>query len=285
MGRGAAEVEATQRCDSRLGIQGASPWHLGEKADCLLDFVYEYLCGALVFDPPGLRDAQRFACDVREYDLAGIHFDRSSRRTSAASVSRPASTSAPEATRARWSAARSSSSSQSPGTIARSSTSVPSGRSVGSSTTKRPFCTRAFSVMPRNVLANVDVDNWRCTGRAIGPSDTMQRTALCAVADAARWAFWNRNGARELNQSERQVRGSSVRWTPAITSTAAPTNRASMATRFVSAKSTMSLVDSLKIDRAARGHDSLSDSRGGAVLASRRSLGRAARLGFCDHGV
>ena len=187
VGRGTAEVEATQASDSRLEIEGPSSWHPREKADCLLDLVCEDPHGAVVLDPPRLRSTELIACDVSEKDLTRVHFDRNSRRTSVASVRRPNSTSVPEATRARWSAARSSSSSQSPGSIGRSSISVPSGRSVGSSTTKRPFSTRAFNVMPKKVPANAVVDNRRCAGRVDGPSDnSMQRTALRAAADAAR---------------------------------------------------------------------------------------------------
>ena len=159
VGRSTAEVEATQTRDSRLGIQGPSPWHPREKADSLFKLVCEDLYGAMVLDPPSLRGTKLIARDLRENDPATLHFDRSSRRTSSASVRRPASISAPDATSARCSAARSSSSSQSPGSNGSRSISVPSGRSVGSSTTKRPFRTHAFSIMPEKIPANAVVDN------------------------------------------------------------------------------------------------------------------------------
>ena len=183
--RRAAEVEATQSCYSRLGIQGPSPWHPREKANCLLDLVYQGFQGAVIVDPPRLGSAQLTACDVSEKDRARFHFNRSSRRTSLASVVRPASTSAPEATRARCSAARSSSSSQSPGSMGRSSISVPSGRSVGSSTTKRPFRTRAFNVMVKKVPTNGAVDNRRYAGRTNGPSNKRVNLTIRPVTHVA----------------------------------------------------------------------------------------------------
>ncbi len=82
-----------------------------------------------------------------EPDPAGLQRDRSRLRTSAASTIRPASTSACDCARAACKAERSASSSQSPGSRGRSSSSVPSGRSIGSSTTRRPSCTRALIVM------------------------------------------------------------------------------------------------------------------------------------------
>ena len=44
--RSTAEVEATQTRDSRLGIQGPSPWHPREKADSLFNLVCEDLFGS-----------------------------------------------------------------------------------------------------------------------------------------------------------------------------------------------------------------------------------------------
>ena len=77
--------------------------------------------------------------------------DRSSFRISSAPTSRPAATSASDWRRASWSAARSVSSSQSPGSSGRRSISVPSGRSVGSSTTSRPSRTCALTIMKASV--------------------------------------------------------------------------------------------------------------------------------------
>jgi uncharacterized protein YbjT (DUF2867 family) len=71
------------------------------------------------------------ACRGGEQDLSTLHVERSSRRTSSALTRRPASRSPSDWRRASCKAARSASSSQSPGSRGKSSTSVPSGRSVG----------------------------------------------------------------------------------------------------------------------------------------------------------
>jgi len=92
------------------------------------------------------------ACRGGEQDLSTLHVERSSRRTSSALTRRPASRSPSDWRRASCKAARSASSSQSPGSRGKSSTSVPSGRSVGSSNTSRPARTRAFSVMGSSLL-------------------------------------------------------------------------------------------------------------------------------------
>jgi len=90
-------------------------------------------------------------CRCGEANRAPLQPARSSRRISSASSSRPAATSALDCRSASCNFARSSSSSQSPGSSARSSTSVPSGSSVGSSSTRRPFRTCAFIVMSSSV--------------------------------------------------------------------------------------------------------------------------------------
>jgi hypothetical protein len=77
--------------------------------------------------------------------------ERSSRRISSASTRWPAATSASDWRKASCRAARSASSSQSPGSNGSSSISVPSGRSVGSSRTNRPDRTRALIVIAGSV--------------------------------------------------------------------------------------------------------------------------------------
>src|SRR6266542_5138048 len=100
-----------------------------------------------VCQPPGFFLLDMPLRGEREANVPLFQRERSSRRTLAASTRRPAFTSSSESCRALCNAARSSSSSQSPGSRGRSSISVPSGRSVGSSTTSRPAFTRAFSVI------------------------------------------------------------------------------------------------------------------------------------------
>lgn len=171
VGRGTPEVKATKTSNLLLGIQGTSPWKPREKCDRLLDLIGKDLDGEVILDPPDLGSPELVTRDFRENNLPTPHAERNSRRISLASLMRPASTSAPEAARARCSAERSSSSSQSPGSKGRSSTSVPSGRSVGSSTTKRPLRTVAFSVMSDKVLAKAPSAKLRPAGGTGVPSN------------------------------------------------------------------------------------------------------------------
>jgi len=185
MGRDATEVEATQTGDLGVRIRSSSPWQQREKVDRLFDLVREDSDGAVIVDPPRLRRSKLIAGELGEDDLATCHSDRSSRRTSLASIMRPASTSAPEAIRARCSAERSSSLSQSPGSNGSNSTSVPSGRSVGSSTTKRPFWTRAFKVMLDRIPAKAAADNRRLLGWTDVPSNSSVNPTVRSVTGLA----------------------------------------------------------------------------------------------------
>jgi len=87
----------------------------------------------------------------READPTLLQRERNSFKTSAALTRRPAATSASDSARAACKALRSASVSQSPGSSGSNSTSVPSGRVVGSSTTRRPACTRALIVIRGSV--------------------------------------------------------------------------------------------------------------------------------------
>ncbi len=146
-----SKVDSTQpgNTGSRLGCTRAGKER--QHADSILDLS----CGDV--DVQSLRKPPRLlASDVAlgrcgEADPARSQDDFSSLRTSSASASRSAATSISDSRSAVCRAARSASSSQSPGSSGRSSISVPSGRSVGSSTTSRPARTRALSVMTRTV--------------------------------------------------------------------------------------------------------------------------------------
>ncbi len=104
-----------------------------------------------VLKPPSFLPLYVALRRCRESYGARCQRDLSSLRISSASTSRPAATSASDWRRASWSAARSASSSQSPGSSARRSISVPSGRSVGSSTISRPSRTCALIIMEASV--------------------------------------------------------------------------------------------------------------------------------------
>jgi hypothetical protein len=97
--------------------------------------------------PPGLLAPEVPLCRCSESNAAGLQEDLRPLRIASASTKRPAATSTLDSRKAAWSAARSASSSQSPGSRGRRSTSVPLGKSVGSSTTSRPARTRAFEVI------------------------------------------------------------------------------------------------------------------------------------------
>ena len=107
-----------------------------------------------VLNPPSVLTVNMLLRGVGESNATGFHRDRSCLRTSAASASLPAATSDSDWIKAACRAARSVSSSQSPGSNGRSSTSVPSGKVVGSSNTRRPARTRALIVMEMSVPSN-----------------------------------------------------------------------------------------------------------------------------------
>ena len=174
--RETAEVEATQTSDLGLRVWGSRGWQEGEKSDRLFDFIREDFDGPAVVDPPAPGRTKLFTRPLSKDNLAALHSERSSRRTSLASTTRPALTSASDSPNARCRAARSSSLSQSPGSKGSSSISVPSGRSEGSSTIKRPFFTRALRVILHKIYENAAADKTQL-GECDMPSNySMQQT-------------------------------------------------------------------------------------------------------------
>ncbi len=140
----------------RLSVEASGPWKRRDDPERLFEFLGEHIRVVAIGQPPGLLPPNVFLRSSCEANATILQRDRSSRRITSASMRRPALMSSSESFRARWRAARSSSSSQSPGSRGSSSISVPSGRSVGSSTTSRPAFTRAFNVIaitvaPRSV--------------------------------------------------------------------------------------------------------------------------------------
>src|SRR5438132_6023185 len=150
-----SEVETAQAWDASGGVR--CPGTRKERQDPeaflefgsedFLEFGSEDLVMESVLQPPDLLTRDVPLRGRSEPNAARLQDDLSCFRIAAASTRRPAATSASESRKAACRAARSASCSQSPGSSGRSSTSVPSGRSVGSSTTRRPAQTRAFRVM------------------------------------------------------------------------------------------------------------------------------------------
>ena len=124
-------------------------WKGRNQVDDSIEVRCERIYMLAVSDPPFPFSKNMPARCGGEMNRPAFHSERSSRRTSSAETSRPASTSRSDCRSASCRRARSASSSQSPGSRGRSSSSVPSGRSVGSSITNRPARTRAFRVMNR----------------------------------------------------------------------------------------------------------------------------------------
>ena len=146
-----AKVNASETRNVLVRLRCASSREERHDPDGLFELGCEDLRMDTVLKPPDLLALDLPVRGGRESDAALVHRDRSSLRISSTSTNRPAATSLLDSRRALWSAARSASSSQSPGSSGRRSTSVPSGRSVGSSTTSRPALTRALIVMPNRV--------------------------------------------------------------------------------------------------------------------------------------
>src|SRR5947199_2872142 len=142
-----SEVETAQAWDTSGIIRCPGPRKERQDPEALLELGSEDLFMEPVLQPPALLARDVPLRGRSEPNAARLQDDLSSFRIAAASTRRPAATSASESRKAACRAARSASSSQSPGSSGRSSTSVPSGRSVGSSTTRRPAQTRAFRVM------------------------------------------------------------------------------------------------------------------------------------------
>ena len=142
-----AYVEPSQSGDTCFAVQSSRAWKPRQDTDCLLDLRREEIPLEPVLQPSILLVVEVPPSGRGEPNAPWRQVDRRSLRISSASTRRPAATSASDSRNAAWSAARSSASSQSPGSRGRSSTSVPSGKSVGSSTTRRPARTRALSVM------------------------------------------------------------------------------------------------------------------------------------------
>ena len=157
MGSDSPKVDAANARNWRLSVEASGPWKRRDDPERLFEFLGEHVQVVTSGQPPGLLPPNVFLRSGREANAPILQRDRSSRRITSASMRRPALMSSSESLRARWRAARSSSSSQSPGSRGSSSISVPSGRSVGSSTTSRPAFTRAFNVIaitvaPRSVV-------------------------------------------------------------------------------------------------------------------------------------
>ncbi len=142
-----SEVETAQAWDTSGGVRGPGTRKERQDPEAFLDFGSEDLVMESVLQLPDLLTRDVPLRGRSEPNAARLQDDLSCFRIAAASTRRPAATSASESRKAACRAARSASCSQSPGSSGRSSTSVPSGRSVGSSTTRRPAQTRAFRVM------------------------------------------------------------------------------------------------------------------------------------------
>ena len=141
------DVETPQVGRRGLRVGGSSSGEEGQDFDGLFEFGSEEILVVSVVKPPRPLAVDVVVRRLREANATGLQLDRSRLRMSVASTSRPASTSACDWARAACKAARSASSSQSPGSSGRSSISVPSGRFVGSSITRRPSRTRALIVI------------------------------------------------------------------------------------------------------------------------------------------
>ena len=141
-----ANIESAQIPDPGRGVRCPCSRKEGQDAQSFLEFSHEQVAVESVVQPPNLLTANVSLRRRGEANTAWTQDDRSSLSISVASTSRPAATSASESRNAACSAARSVSSSQSPGSSGRRSISVPSGRSVGSSTRSRPARTRALRV-------------------------------------------------------------------------------------------------------------------------------------------
>lgn len=144
----AAQIKAAQLWQARARVGRPDTCQNRQKSNGLVDLLRNNLWSTCVLAPPPLDRSNLRPRGLREADMPAFHGKRSSFNTTAASIRRSPATSSSEASSARCSASRSSSSSQSPGSSGNRDSSVPSGRSVGSSTTKRPFRTRAVTVMP-----------------------------------------------------------------------------------------------------------------------------------------
>ena len=178
------KVQSPKSRDTGFSVGASSPGEQGDYFERLFKLYGEDFGVVSVLQPPRL-----FALNVAlrgggEADAAPVQCERSSLRTSSASTSLPAATSASDDTSASRRAARSSSSSQSPGSNGSSSISVPSGRSVGSSTTKRPSRTCALMLMLLNLAPRLTPNKsfdrsvrrraWRAIG-AVGEDAPMPR--------------------------------------------------------------------------------------------------------------
>ena len=144
-----------------LRVARSDPWKCGDQVERAIEIRRKRLDVLAIGHPPVALAKDVATRGSGEQNLSALHVERSSRKTSSALTRRPASRSPSDWRRASCNAARSASSSQSPGSRGRSSTSVPSGRSVGSSNTSRPARTRAFSVMDVVYPANAP---WRRPG-------------------------------------------------------------------------------------------------------------------------
>ena len=145
------QVETTKAGHASLLVRRANTREIREDSEGGLEISCEQMPVVPVLKPPRLLAIDVSLCGRRKPDRTLRQCDLSSRRISSASMSRPAATSAEDWASASCNAARSASSSQSPGSRGSSSISVPSGREVGSSTRSLPSRTRAVIVMQESV--------------------------------------------------------------------------------------------------------------------------------------
>ncbi len=155
MACGPGEVQPPKSRDMGFRVDTSSPGEQGHHLECFFELRGENLGVVSMLQPPGFFALNMALRSSGKPDAAPVQRERSSLRTSSASTSLPAETSASDMTSASQRAVRSSSSSQSPGSNGSSSITVPSGRSVGSSTTKRPSRTCALMLMLKNLALRV----------------------------------------------------------------------------------------------------------------------------------
>ncbi len=146
-----SQIQPTNANHIGFGIRRASSREEGKDSKGCFEFSRKDLGMDSVLKPPSLFSPDVLLRSRCELDATVPQRDLMSLRISSASTSLPAAASVSDWRRASWSAARSASSSQSPGSSGSRSISVPFGSSVGSSTTSRPSRTRALMVMKESV--------------------------------------------------------------------------------------------------------------------------------------
>lgn len=213
MTRDLRHVDSAQAGDSSARVGGSSPRQPGQNSNRLLKFVGKHVCMNSILNPPGALSWDMSLGCGGEPNTACVQSVRSSRRISSASTSRLASTSAPDSRSAWCSAARSSSLSQSPGSRGNSCSSVPSGSSVGSSTTRRPWRTRASIVMRTSVASsqppNKQMEPTRSAHSRVPPRAAHLRRARLPDPSGHVWTVASR--IEETTETQRDSRWSQIR--------------------------------------------------------------------------